>query len=285
MNYFSKFKAFLDLTRAGHGLFLMLAVMIGQLVTLGTLPVNRILIPSLITPFFISAGAMAINDYVDYEADKKNKRKDRPLVTGKLTRRTALLTSLVFMPLGIISAYYINNYSLAIALVFALLSYAYALYLEKTPLIGNLSIAASMAVPFIFGALNVSSSVPAAVWILSTMAFLAGMGREIAKSIQDMEGDKVQGRRTLPMKIGVKPSKYLAVTMVLTAVSLSPLPYLILSEYIGNSIYILAVALADTVFIISIYHLLKTGRYGPFRKLTLGAIGLGLLAFLLPVLL
>lgn len=280
-----KLKGFLGLIRAGHGLFLAVAVIIGQLISLGTMPTYRIVILSIITPFFISAGAMAINDYMDYEADKRNKRKDRPLVTGKISRKTALITSLIFIPIGLVSAYSINNYSFIIALIFALLSYAYALYLEKTPLIGNLSIAASMAIPFVFGAVNVSQQIPGSIWILSSMAFLAGIGREVAKSIQDIKGDETQGRRTLPMKIGVKPSKYLAVIMILVAISLSPIPYLVLSEYIKSLIYISAVVLADLVFLASIYHLLRTERYNLFRKLTLGAMGLGLTAFLLPVLL
>ena len=34
-------------------------------------------------PFLIVCGAMAINDYYDYEADLQNNRMDRPLTSGK----------------------------------------------------------------------------------------------------------------------------------------------------------------------------------------------------------
>ncbi len=283
MNYLSKIKAFLELTRMKHGLMLALAVIVGQLVTLGKLPVNKILIPSLITPILISAGAMAINDYMDYEADKKNNRKDRPLVTGTISKKATLLTALILPPAGIISAYYINLQAVTIALIFTALSYSYAVNLKKILLIGNVSIAASMAIPFIFGAVTVSNQVPIAIWILSTMAFLSGTGREIVKSIQDMKGDKEQGRRTLPIVAGKKKSTCSAVMLILTAIAISPVPYLKLQGYLGSIPYILTVTVANVVFILALHGLIREENYEKFRKLSLIAMAIALIAFLAPL--
>lgn len=280
----NKLKSFLRLTRMTHGFFLAAAVLIGQLVTIGHLPIPRILALSIITPVFISAGAFAINDYTDYETDKANERKDRPLVSGEIDRKTALYISLVFMPIGVIASAFINPYSLLIAVIFAALSYAYSIHLKKVAVAGNISIAASMTIPFIYGALNVSNTVPISIWILSSMAFLSGTGREIVKSIQDIEGDREQGRRTLPIKIGEKPSIYISVSLIALAMLISPYPYLRITQYLGNDLYLSLVALTNLMFITALYDLLKRKHYNDFRKETYIAIGIGLLAFLLPVL-
>jgi len=277
-----KVRAFLDLTRMSHGLYLLIAVLIGQIITKG-LPSINILIFSIITPVFISASAFAINDYMDYETDKSNKRIDRPLVSGILKRKTALYISLILMPIGILSSALINIHSFYIAIIFTVISYAYSIHLKKIALVGNLCIAASMTIPFIFGALNVSRTIPASIWVLSSMAFLSGTGREIVKSIQDMEGDKKQGRETLPLKIGEKSSKYLATSLILTAVLISPYPYLRVSGYIGSDVYLATVSIAVLAFLTSLYSLFRHNSYSSFRKETYIAMGIGLLAFLLPV--
>jgi len=279
-----KLRAFLRLTRITHGFFLAVAVLIGQIVTAGHLPVLRILILSIITPMSISAGAFAINDYTDYETDKANNREDRPLVSGAIDRKTALYLSLILMPVGVIASAFINLYSLVIAVVFASLSYAYSLHLKKVAVAGNICIAASMTIPFIFGALNVSSTVPISIWILSSMAFLSGTGREIVKSVQDMEGDREQGRKTLPIKIGEKPSLYISTSLITLAILISPYPYLGITQYLGNDLYLSLVILANLMFITALYDLLKRKHYNDFRKESYIAIGIGLLAFLLPVL-
>ncbi len=279
-----KTKAFLKLTRLGHGLFLALAVLIGQLVTQGNFPSLNIIILSIITPIAISSGAFAINDYMDYETDKENERKDRPLISGEINRKTALYLSIILIPVGIISSAYINTASLIIAIIFSGISYAYSIYLKKIALIGNIFIAASMTIPFIFGSLNVSNTIPVSIWVLSTMAFLSGTGREIVKSIQDMEGDLEQGRKTLPIKIGENPSKYIATSLILLAIFISPYPYLNVSGYIGSDIYLAAVAIANLAFFTSLYTLFKEKNYDSFRRETYIAMGIGLIAFLLPVL-
>lgn len=282
MATYRKLKALAKLTRIDHGLFLVIAVLIGQIVTLGSPPNLRILSLSIFTPILISAGAFALNDYTDYEADKKNERTDRPLVTGELNRKTALYLSSLLLPLGVAVSYPINVSSFLIALIFAIISYEYAIVLKKIPLIGNLSIAASMTIPFIYGSLNVSTYVPTPIWILGTMAFLSGTGREIVKSIQDMKGDREQNRKTLPIKIGKKPSGYLAIILTLIAILIIPVPFFYLPPYLGSHLYLALVTLSALFFFISIKNIFKA-QYPRFRKNTWIAICLGLIAFLAPV--
>jgi geranylgeranylglycerol-phosphate geranylgeranyltransferase len=59
-----------------------------------------------------------------------------------------------------------------------------------------------MAVPFLFGATAISPTVPPIIWLLASIAFFAGVGREIMKDVMDMAGDRAQGVRSFPMYIG-----------------------------------------------------------------------------------
>ena len=63
------------------------------------------------------------------------------------------------------------------------------------------------------------------LFVLFLLAALAITAREIVKDIEDIEGDKVEGADTLPIRVGAKKAGYLAVFIGLLAVLLSPLPY------------------------------------------------------------
>jgi geranylgeranylglycerol-phosphate geranylgeranyltransferase len=105
------------------------------------------------------------------------------------------------------------------------------------------------------------------------MAFLATLGREIVKDIEDMESDF--NRRTLPMRLGKRKSGIVGSISFATAVALSPVPYF--TGAFGVE-YLLMVVLADTIFIYcSIIHF-----QNPKRGQKVAKIGMmvALLAFL-----
>lgn len=85
-----KFSAFIRLTRIEHGFMLVVAVLIGEIVALRGFPPAGIALLSILPPFLIEIGSFAINDYFDIESDRKNKKSDRPLVTGELSPAFAI---------------------------------------------------------------------------------------------------------------------------------------------------------------------------------------------------
>lgn len=215
----SNANAWLRLVRIEHSLMSALGVLVGLLLAAGSLgallavPVNTLL-KALAVPILINIGAFALNDYWDIEADRLNHRTERPLVSGALPPFIAVETAGVGLLGGILAAALLNPTASLVAALFAVLSLAYNRFLKDWPLVGNLAIAASMAIAFAFGGLalgmNMTSLSPS-LELLTIGAFVAGLGRELVKTVQDMEGDKLARQsKSLPHLIGVRPSLQLA---------------------------------------------------------------------------
>ncbi len=275
-----RLNAFLRLARVEHSIFLAIAVVIGELVVTE----NIELLPTLfgmLSVFFIGIASFTINDFLDYNTDKKNKRKDRPLVNGSVSMWAAIVSAKVGFPLGVLLSLFVNMECFVIAVIFSALAIAYSYYLKKLVLIGNLFIAFSMAVPLVYGSYIVSGDIDMAIRLLASIAFLTGVGREIIKSVQDMKGDKASGRRTLPIAVGRTFSVYFAAYYVILAIVISPAPFLALPKFLGDWLYMGPVIAADVMLLWSVYLSLAMKELEKVRKISLSAMGIGLIGFLL----
>ncbi|UCF13592.1 MAG: UbiA family prenyltransferase [Thermoplasmatales archaeon] len=292
-----KIKAIWEMMRLEHGVMIAIAILIGSLIALEGqgFPTFDKFILTFFTALFLEASTFALNDYYDLEIDKKNKRMDRPLVRGDLSPKTALYLFGIFFPLGIICSYFVNLFCFIIALITALLAILYDAKMKKIKLLGNFYIAYVMAIPFIFGGAAVVTKdtlyfeIQPAIYIIALIAFLTGSSREIMKDVMDFEGDKEKGVRSFPKYIGSRWSNILAALIYLIAIVLSFLPFFMerFEIYYLNYYYLALVFLTDTMLLSTSIHLIIKNKpdLKLYRKFTLMAIFIGLLAFLLPVLL
>ncbi len=275
-------RAIWDLLRLEHGFMYSLGVLVGMVVSTTNLSPKDVLL-GVLTALFCQASAFALNDYFDYEVDLANRRLDRPLVRGDLDRRTALIIGLALAPLGFLSAYAISTNAFLLALAITLLGYAYDLKLKEFGLVGNVYIAFSMCAPFIFGSVVATNTVTPQVLVLSAIAFLSGVAREIMKGIEDVEGDAIRNVRTVARVWGVEVASKLSSFLFLVAVALSFLPFLFLKGYRLDWKYMLPVSVTDFFLVKISLELLK--RHEPedirrFRRQTLVALLFGLIGFL-----
>ncbi|MFA6328985.1 MAG: UbiA family prenyltransferase [Candidatus Micrarchaeia archaeon] len=218
------FPAYVRLFRIEHALLLAVAVALGELLS-GPLPALPLLVCSLAVPVFIEMGSFALNDYFDVKTDKANKRTDRPIASGEISPRAALAASAACYLVGIAASLPLPFAAICITLLFAFLSIAYNFRLKELLLVGNIYIAASMAIPFLFGNLVVAPALLPQILAITLVAIVAGLGREIIKSAEDMEGDVLhRNARTLPVVIGKKNALMLAALLyaLLVPLSLSP---------------------------------------------------------------
>lgn len=256
--------------------------------SLGLTPLSSLVLIALtgIGPALITAGAFALNDYHGFETDRINKRRDRPIVSGEIKRSHALLAAVALIIIGLLFSLLAGFYGFLIALVFALLSFAYDPFLKKLPLAGNIFIAFSMSAPFLYGALagifyfNPLGSIPELVLLLTAIAFLAGVGRELLKTLADVKGDKAIGATTLPMVIGARNTVYFAGLCFVAAILLSLVP--LSSQF--NLFYAIPIALCDLLLLYSATQAIKSpGNVTVLRKArnyTLAAMGAGVVGFL-----
>lgn len=278
-------KSFMQLTRFEHSIMIVLAVIIGQIIALGHLPGLDIAILASIPPFFICLASFAVNDVFDIETDRKNKRMDRPLVNGSVKESEAYMLSIGLFIAGILVSFLLTPECYFIAGVFAAVAFAYSLKLKDIALVGNLYIAATMAIPFIYGSYSVGPEPGQAVIILALIAFVAGVAREIAGDVRDMEGDaKARRSRTLPMIAGRKNALAVHSILYVLAVLLSFYPYLYLGKFAGNLGYLVPIVITDLLILFSAISVLfdsSSASLKRSRNVTLAALGTGLLGFLL----
>ncbi len=276
--------AILALTRIEHSIMLVLAVVTAEILA-GMLPAYRILALSLITPIFISMGSFAINDYYDVESDRSNKRMDRPIVNGSISKGAAMNVALACFAIGVGASALINAYAFAIALVFAALAYLYSYRMKDIALLGNVYIAFSMMIPFIYGSYVVSSRIGAPIVFISAVIFLAGLAREIHGMVRDYSGDsKTRGTRNIIYHMGSRRASQAAFVLYVEAIAISAYMFFFVAPFAYNIVYAAPIAVTDIAlaYIASGFMLGKKSKrfYGMSRNLSLAVMGLALLAFL-----
>lgn len=280
----NRFAALLKLTRIEHSLMLAIAVVAAELIT-GRLPLLPIFIFALVPPILVSMGSFAINDYFDIDVDRKNRRNDRPLVNGSFSKRdAAIVTALCFL-VGIAISALINIYSFIIVLVFAVFAYLYSYKLKETLLIGNIYIAFTMVIPFLYGNYVVSNALNANIILISIVIFLSGLAREIHGMIRDFKGDfKARQIKSLVYYVGRRMSAYLAFLLYMEAIGVSLFMFFFLMPFAFNLVYLIPILLVDIILLyVSVMHLMKKqdkSKFKLYRNLSLGAMALALITYL-----
>ena len=276
-------KEIVRLTRFEHAVMLALAVFIGETILLRSIPpVDMLLALSLLVPVLSEMGSFALNDYLDVETDRLNRKMDRPLVRGAISLAFARNLSIACLALSVLLAYFINMNAFLIALLFNVFAVAYNAKLKDLPLLGNIYIALTMAIPFIFGNFVVANDLAPLAVILAALGFVAGLAREIVKTVQDMEGDmQARGSRTLPVVIGKGPSLAVAVILYLLFIPLSASPFVLGLKWsvpAGILVTIGDLMILSIIFRLSIR---SEDQFAYARKISLIAFFIGMIGLLL----
>jgi len=186
------------------------------------------LLLGFITAFTLSGASMAINDYYDYEIDKINE-PNRPIPSGIVKHRESVVFAFILILIGLATSALTTPFSLmllTVAAVSLLLSVAYVTKGKKTGLPGNFLVSACVAISFVYGSFIVGQGY-IKVLLFAALAFLSNTGREVAKGIVDVEGDRTKGMRTVMVVHGGKVASVVASCFFLSAVFLSLFPWLL----------------------------------------------------------
>ncbi|MHC1595965.1 MAG: UbiA family prenyltransferase, partial [Candidatus Syntropharchaeales archaeon] len=272
-------------TRAEHGIMYALAVVVGAALVGVEITDLRIIFFGCVTAILLEAGTFALNDYYDYEVDKKNNRLDRPLVTGEITLHEVLIISASLIAFGMFFALFLTLPCTILAYLSAILGIIYDIRLKETGIGGNVYISLTMAVPFIFGGLLVKPEVIDPILIiLASIAFFIGFGREVMKGIVDIEGDAIRDVSTIARKWGILRAKQVSTGLYLLGVSISPLPFILNlnTSYYMNLAYLIPLLVTDLILVYVGFRLIAADSVGVnrLRSLTLIALLFGLVAFL-----
>lgn len=232
--------AYLEILRPFNALMGVVAVLLVALIS-GNFTL-AVIVACVIVFIFTGAGN-AINDYFDYKIDAINK-PERPIPSGRIALKTALIYSVSLFVLSSIMAFIIGIAPGMIVILSAVLMYLYAKRLKTSCLVGNLSIAFLTGLCFVFGGV-VLNAVELSI-VLGVYAFLMTMAREIVKDMEDVEGDSIEGASTFPIKYGMRKSSILAAAFMLIASLTSPILYFI---GIFNIIFLIVMLFAIYLFL------------------------------------
>lgn len=278
----------LELIRPLNCLFTGVAVLIGAVVAAGSLDISGlVLISAFAAAALVAGGGNAINDYFDRDIDRVN-RPNRPIPSGRIRAPEALVTAQVFLVLGIVFTVFLNPYCTVLAGFNALMLVLYSWGLKRRGLVGNLAIGYLVGSTFLFGGLATvylrdGPLIPTELLVLVLMAVLSTVGRELIKSIQDMQGDRGLGFKTFPLVHGVGKAAVLAAVFIGATLTLSPLPYLL---GIFGLPYLVVVLISIAAFVAAVGIIARSREPEAAGRASLACkigMGMGLLAFLVGI--
>lgn len=197
-----------------------LSIFIGGFVT-GTVHPLRLLLLASASGMAITGGANAINDVYDLAIDRINK-PHRPLPAGRVSVGLARMWAIGLFILGTLLGAWVGPLALSIAASTSLLLWAYSAKLKPTPFWGNLVVGGVSGLAFVYGGVAVGRLHVAAV--VGGFACLFHIAREIVKDLEDVEGDRAQQARTLPILYGQRRALVLATAMMALVIVATLLP-------------------------------------------------------------
>ena len=188
--------------------------------------INGSLIPLLLLSYvFVAAGGYIINDYFDLNIDQINK-PDKVMIDKYISRRWAIFFHSFLSIASVVIGIYIDKQTgihlLGLAnFVYGLLLFIYSLSLKKKLLAGNLLIACLLAWVIVvitlcegnqFTLLGHHRIVNTQKLLRYTIlyagfAFVINLIREVVKDMEDVEGDRKYGCRTMPIAWGINSTK------------------------------------------------------------------------------
>jgi len=274
-----KVRALITLTRPPNAILMYIAVIAGILLSdAKSFQVEKLAL-ALLTAYGLCGSSMGFNDYFDREVDKVN-APWRPIPSGAISEKEAIGFSAALALIGGAAAAITSLECFLVAALSFLAAFTYNAVLKKTGFLGNMVVSAIVVAPFIYGAILSDGYLSLRLITFIVPAYFANLGREVIKGISDIEGDALRDVRSIARIKGEGFASRLGALLYLTAVAISPLPYIL---QLTSWLYLPIVAVADLGFIFEAISILKDSSKANSLRVknrTLGWMLIALLAFI-----
>ena len=190
----------------------------------------------IISSLLIAAAGNIINDYFDRNIDEINKPQKK-IIDKLIKRRWAIVMHIIFSFIAILIGFYVDSQTPVFWLgisntICVFLLFGYSISLKKKLLVGNVLISLFTAwVIFVcflcyYRSLSCTGCQPfewqvilnrftRISFLYAGFAFVISLIREVVKDMEDMEGDKKYGCKTIPIAWGIPAAKvFVAVWLV-----------------------------------------------------------------------
>ncbi|MFC1525309.1 geranylgeranylglycerol-phosphate geranylgeranyltransferase [Candidatus Latescibacterota bacterium] len=200
----------LALTRPLNCGITAVSVLVGAL-TSGFLQWSDGLALATLSAALLTGAGNAYNDLLDLDIDRVN-RPHRPLPSGRVSPHAARREAVTLGAIGLALAWWLGPICGVMASTVALGLVAYSHWLKRAGLAGNVVVSSLAAAAFPYGALAMGAL--GRSWVPAGFAFLYHLGREVAKDVEDMEGDRHQGTRSLALTLGARRARRVSATIL-----------------------------------------------------------------------
>ena len=183
----------------------------------------------------IAAAGYVINDYFDVKIDEINK-PGRIIIDRSVRRRSAIALHSIFNFFGIMIALILGWKAGTLLLagfhiISTIILWFYSTHFKRQFIIGNVVVSFLTAmiiviVPaFDYGAMEIimpgdpaSKTIAGFTIMYAVFAFIISMVREIVKDMEDVKGDADYNCKTIPVVLGLKPAKGIAMAFAVTII-------------------------------------------------------------------
>jgi geranylgeranylglycerol-phosphate geranylgeranyltransferase len=203
---------------------------------------------AILAVVFVGWGVnQVVNDILGLKEDRIN-APHRPLVTGVLPLRAAIVISAVLFVIGLIVTAYLNTSAIWLYLAVFFLNALYE-YAKGLPIAGNVNFALLMPICFFYGVLCAGGESLEASFAnqkhlgVALAFFLINFSMCFFTYYKDYEGDEVAGKKTLVVLLS--PEKARFTNFVFSAL---PFATLFAMPFVPNSFFIVSMFLNFLMF-------------------------------------
>jgi 4-hydroxybenzoate polyprenyltransferase len=241
----------------------------------------------MISSVFIAAAGYIINDYFDLNIDLVNK-PDKMVVDKVINRRWVLVWHWILSFIGIGLGFFIDRMTGVMLLGFAnmacvMMLFIYSISLKKKLLSGNVLISLLTAwvilvitwceSRYFLNAIRQYETVDVGkltrlTFLYAGFAFVISLVREVIKDMQDIEGDRRYGCKTMPIVWGLNVSKvFVAVWLFVLIASLAIVQFYVLQfKWWISAVYTIVFVILPLLIVLK--KLMKAQGSDDFKKLS-----------------
>lgn len=203
-------RTYLEMIRFSHTVFALPFAFMGALLAARGIPAGRTLWWILVAMVGARSGAMAVNRIADRHLDAANPRtRDRALPRGTIRLPAAIAFSLAAFALFLAAAWMLNPLCFALAPLAILVLAGYS-YTKRFTALSHLILGLSLGLAPIGAWIAVQGRVAAPVLILGLGVLFWVAGFDILYALQDVDFDRRVGLFSIPARLGVDASLWVA---------------------------------------------------------------------------
>ena len=252
---FERLKVFLEMIKFSHTLFALPFAFTGALLAARGMPTAGQIIWILLAMVGARTAAMGLNRLIDAEIDARNPRTaTRAIPAGLLSKGSVALFILISLLLLLYAAYRLNPLCLKLSplAIFFLVLYSYC---KRFTALAHVVLGLCLAAAPIGAWIAIKGEVNLPPLLLGGAVMFWVAGFDILYALQDLEFDRQAGLHSIPVKLGVTRSLWLA--RIFSLVMIVLLSWLWLAASLGIA-FICGIA-AVSLLLLYEHWLLKDG--------------------------